>query len=279
MLIIENMRDLFLLIFSALLFMAGCASPTAVVTPRQAETGSITADPVTEMTGRMEFHENSGFYYKFEYDDQNLYIQMATSDPAVQRKIVYFGFTVWTDRTGEQKKSQGFRFPVVMTVPQESSRGSGPGPVAAGLNSSLEWADKIELIGIYGNSVRRVKRRDSRIRVVANFDDDVLIYKAVVPYQVLKHGYDPAEGAGKMSIGFETGHFEPEEVQKRETTPGMRNPGNGMRPRGGMPGTMQGGMQGRMIDRDQWAAQRSVMNAMSRPTRLWIDIEFLSDNN
>lgn len=273
------MRNLFLLVFPAIIFITGCASPTAFVTPNKSETELFAADVVKEMTGRMEFHENSGFYYKFEYDDQNLYIHMATEDPAVQRKIVYFGFTVWTDRSGEQEKNQGFAFPLGMSVTRESSQGSGTGPIAAGLSSLLKRADEIELIRIYGNSVRNVKRRDSRIRVESKLEDGFLVYRAVVPYEVLEYRYDPAEGNGKMSIGFETGHFEPEPAQRRDTAPGMRNPGNGMGPRGGMPGQMPGGMQGRTMDRDHWVAQQSVMNSMTRPTRLWIDLEFVSVNN
>jgi hypothetical protein len=259
-----------------MLLISGCSTPTAFVSPRSAEDRLFTTVP--GMTEKMEFHENSRLFYKFEYDEENLYLLLATSDETLKRKISYFGFTVWTDRTGSQSKDQGFRFPTGISI-QPDSPGSGRMPVQApvDIRSLLERANEIDLIGIYGSSVRTVKKRDSQIHTETRLIDSLLIYRAVVPFSLLKHGYSPLSEGGTMSLGFETGHFEASAPARRSRDYNGNGPG-GMQP-GGMSGRRPGYSTGRMNEREHFYAQRNEVSELSRPTRLWIDLAFQPEGN
>jgi hypothetical protein len=262
----------------AVMLISGCATPKAVVSPRSAEDRLVVNGFLPGMMETMEFHENSGLFYKFEYDKDNLYLLLATSDETLKRKISYFGFTVWTDKTGNQSKDQGFRFPTGITK-KENPPGSGMMPVQAPVDvkSLLERSDEIDLIGIYGNSVRTVKRRDSQIHTETRLIDSLLIYRAVVPFGLLKHGYSPVSGKGTMSIGFETGHLGASAPAGRSRDLSGNRPG-GMQP-GGMSGRRPGYSTGRMNEWEHLSAQRNEVSELSRPTRLWINLEFKHGNN
>ncbi len=261
----------------AVLFLSGCKTPTAIVNLRQAEDDLTIAGFDSGITERMEFHENSGFFYKFDYDKENLYLILATSDEDLQRKIVFFGLAVWTDRTGGHNKNQGFRFPPADNL-LNNQQVMAPARSPDDLRSLLERTDKIELIGIYGNSVRTVKRRDSQIRINAGFVDDVLIYRATVPFGLLEHGYSPA-GRGKMSIGLETGHLEAPSSARRAQDFDGRRPADRRRPQSGMSGRMPGQSPGMMTDWSRMEAQRAAAGNLSRPARLWIDLDFVRTGN
>jgi hypothetical protein len=266
------MRKISLLLPVILLFLSGCTTPRAFVSSMEAGNESIIRSSFSpDMTDRMELHENSGIFYKFEHDRDNLYLVFATSDETVKRKIAYFGLTVWIDREGKKDKKQGFRFPKGFAAPQ-NDQGVRVQVPAQDMAKLLEIADEIDLIGIYGNSVRTVKRRDSQVRADARIIDDMLVYKAVVPFGLLKHGYSPLNGKQTMSIGLETGHQETSAPDRRGREMDGRRPGGGIYPPG--MGGMQGPYQGRMIER-QMEDRRNETGNLSRPTRLWLDLEFL----
>ena len=267
------MRNLLFIFPVVMLFVFGCATPEAVVTSREVVDEFTIAGFSPGMTDRMEFHENSGFYYKLERDRDNLYLLLATSDLVLQRKIIYFGLTIWTDRTGNHNKNQGFRFPVAGQARPLYLFGP-EAQTETDFNILLNRAGEIDLIGIYGSSVRTVKRRDSRIRVDASIQDDFLVYKAVVPFGLLKHGFNPEADNGKMSLGIETGSLEASSQERRARDFDERRPGGGIRQPGGMTGRMPGQAPGRMPVSEQAPEQRSDMNLLSRPTRLWVDLSF-----
>jgi hypothetical protein len=271
------MKNFIAVLFTVLIITSGCTTPTAVVTQRQTTQNALAFAPGSGSEELLTHNERTGFAYAFEYDNNNMYIYMTTSDQDLQRKIVYFGLTVWIDRTGGNNKVQGFRFPLnanmPVTIRQEGSPGSRNTLSGPGLNSILSRADEIELIGIYGSSVRKVRKRDSRIRVNTEITDSILIYQAVIPYEVLEFGFNPLDGNETISIGFETGHFEAPSAGRSQI------PYDGGRQTGGMgyPGgrQMPGQYPGRMPERDQMAQRNSVFGNLTKPTRLWIDLEFL----
>jgi hypothetical protein len=275
------MRNVITVIISALI-ISGCSAPTAVVSPRQATQNALSFTSGSGFEDRLTHNERTGFAYAFEYDNNNMYLYMTASDQELQRKIVYFGLTIWIDRTGGNNKVQGFRFPLSANIPvrtnQEASPGSRNALSGPGLNSILSRADEIELIGIYGSSVRKVRKRDSRIRVNTEIKDSILIYKAVIPYEVLEFGFNPLVGNNTISVGFETGHFEAPSAGRSQIpydqgrqTGGMGYPGRSGR-------QMPGQYPGRMPERDQMANRNSVFGSLTKPTRLWIDLEFLEES-
>lgn len=266
------MRKILWLFPLVMAFVAGCSAPRALVTGRE------TVDEVsrkgfnTEIAEKMEFHENSGILYKFESDKDNLYLLFATSDPALQRKIAWFGLTVWIDRSGDRKKDQGFRFPVADAY-RTPLLATLQGGLPHNINSMLSNAGDIELIGIYGSSSRTVKRRDSQVKAEAFMKDDFLVYKAVVPFGVLKHRFHPADGNGKMSVGLESGYLDNSARERRTQEYDGRSRGGNMPYPGGTGGRMPGQVPGRIPGAEHDTEARAP-GSLTRPTRLWIELDF-----
>lgn len=273
------MRLISILFFLALILISSCSVPVAIVEPRRADREVLTEEIQNGLPARMTLHEGSGFYYGFEYDRNNLYLRLATSDPEVKTKIAYFGLTVWIDREGDKNKVQGFTFPKAAKIPtasQSSTRRSGTGRPAEGItiSSVLRRAEEIDLIGIYGTSVRTVKMRDSRIRAETGLVEDFLVYEATIPFEMLEYGYDPGRSGTGISVGLETGHLEMPRSSDRQRPPQGRTGGDGMRRPGGMTGQYPGQYPGRIPDRSMMDQRPSDINKLSRPTRLWLTLEF-----
>ncbi len=256
------------------LALAGCSTPRAVVSEKEAGKHRLTNEEKVGLTEQMGYHEQSEFYYLFEYDNSNLYITLATFNQNLQRKIAQFGFTVWIDRTGGKNKEQGFRFPRGARITGDPSgrdinlsmMGYKIGPV----NALLERADEVDLIGIYGSSTRTLRMRDSQIRVSAERIENMLFYEAVVPFELLKFGFNPLAGRTSMNIGLETGFFELPSSSRSAA------PDYGRRPRGGTTpgGRMSGQVPQRFPDSGMMQQRSENMGELSRPTRLWLELEF-----
>ena len=145
-------------------------------------------------------------------------------------------------------------------------------PDGGTVKAALDRTDEIELIGIYGSSTRKVKMRDSRIRVSAEIVKDELIYEAVSPYEMLQFGFNPLTNNGSMSIGFETGYFKPAPMGRRQMMPDNDWQRGGMTPGRGR--QMPGQAAGRMPERAQSAPSGAALGELSKPTRLWISLDF-----
>lgn len=262
-------------VFVSLILLAGsCTMPTALVSFRDKQKTTPPVSPAGLEEGSMTYDKRSGFSWLFQYDDKNLYLNLAAADRDLQRKIVFFGMTVWIDRDGGKNTGQGFTYPIGFRLPVAPGQGLGARPGRSfspqDMESALKLAEEIDLIGIYGSSTRRVKVRDSRIRTEARIIDDVLFYSAVIPYEVLQFGYSPVSSGTPVSIGLETGRFEPPSSSRRQEPDDARRGGGGMRPAGGMTGQTPGRMPyaGPADQRD------TNMGALSRSTKLWIMLEF-----
>ena len=260
------MRNSLLLPVLLFMFITGCSTTKTIVDFRQKEAGIITAKEFApEITEEMEFDERSSIYYKLEHDNENLYLLLAISDNIVQRKIIFFGLTVWTDKTSSRNKNQGFRFPL-------GSGGNFTGrPVEspADFQILLDRFDEIELIGIYGSSVRKVRTRDSQIRTNISIADDFLIYKAIIPFGLLEHRLNPVGLAKTMSLGIETGHLDLSSSRRR---------GDSQMPRSGMHPVTGGGIYRPtypgLPDRNRMEDRHNEIQNLSRPSRLWVELEF-----
>ena len=283
------MRIIKTFLLLAILIHSGCSMPTALVAPKTEQRAPLKEEVKDGLPEGMQYHEKTGFSYEFQYDKDNLYLKLATRNPDDIRKIVYFGFSVWIDRNGEKNQVQGFRFPRDARLSQverpagrsQGTAGTSQGTTGrasvGGLNSVLERADEIDLIGIYGTATRTVKMRDSRIRVKAEIADDILTYEAVIPFEMLEFGHNPLAAHSNMSIGLKTGHFEAPSRSDRQRPPqtrtgdgtGRRGPGQGQ-----YPGQYPGRDPGSMPDRSMMESRSSEMGRLSRPTSLWIALEF-----
>jgi hypothetical protein len=244
-----------------LLVLTGCAGiPKAIVIPGQTGIKTVSGDDLKEM---MVFNERTGFSYTFGYDKDNLFIYLMAEDAALQKKIAYHGFAVWIDRSGEKNREQGFRFPVGLN--QDHYRPEN-------IESALGLAGTVELIGIYGSSSRKVKMRDSQVRVRAEIVDGLLLYRAVVPFELLRFG--TIEPGTLVKIGLETGFQAASRGEGRQIHQDGRMAGGGMGPRGRRPGDMMPGHTSRMPDRGYMHTPRIGTDELSKPSSLWIELEF-----
>jgi hypothetical protein len=273
------MKNLITVLITAFIISAGCSAPAAVVTSRQSTQNARAFPAFIGIEEPLTLNERTGFAYTFGYDNNNIYLYITASDQELQSKIAFFGLTIWIDRTGGKNKIQGFRFPLNAYMPVINSREVRPGSRVelseVNLNNMLKRADEIELIGIYGSSVRKVRKRDSRIRVNAEIKDSILIYQAVIPYEVLEFGFNPVDGNKTLSVGLETGHFEAPSAGRSQIPYDRGRQAGGMGYPGRGAGQMPGQYPGRMPEREQMTQRSSVFGNLSRPTRLWIDLEFL----
>ncbi len=279
------MRIIKTFLLLAIIIFSGCSMPAAIVAPKAEQRAALSEEVKDGLPEGMQYHEKTGLSYELQYDKDNLYLKLATSDPDDIRKIVYFGFSVWIDRKGEKNQDQGFRFPRAARLSQlerPTGRSHGTAGTSQGttgragvgdLNSVLERADEIDLTGIYGTATRTVKMRDSRIRVKAEIADDILTYEAVIPFEMLEFGYNPLAAHSNMSIGLKTGHFEAPSRSDRQRPPQTRT-GDGIGRRGPGQGQYPGQYPGRTPDRSIMESRSSEMGRLSRPTSLWIALEF-----
>jgi hypothetical protein len=246
-----------------LLVLTGCSVPKATVTPGQASA----VKPLTDaaLKEKMVYNERTGFGYAIEHDKDNLIIYLTAEDQNLQRKMAYFGFTVWIDRTGGKNREQGFRHPLGLNMDHYRPED---------IESALKLAGDVELIGIYGSSSRIVKMRDSRVRINTQIIDGLLFYRAVVPFELLRSGYDPVGSGSRLSIGLETGYLVTPRDGGRQMPQDGRMTGSGMGPRGGRPGAMMPGQGYRMPERGYMPAGRMETNELSKASSLWIDLEF-----
>lgn len=253
---------------------AGCSSPKAVVTKKTAESHPFYTGTLDASLDGLIYNERTDLHYHIEYDDRNLYLTLATSNQDIQRKIGYFGFTVWVDRDGSRNENQGFRYPLSAWLPsvagEDRINASRMGLKGGSISALLEKSDEIELIGIYGSSSRTVKKRDSRIRVKAEIIDGILVYESVIPFEVLKHGFGNPDKKTVMSLGLETGYFRPPPPGRGQQSQDARRPTGGMR----QPAGASGQMPGRVPDRGLMNRGFENMETLSRPTRLWLELEF-----
>ncbi len=270
------MKITFLILTLGFFVLSGCRTPTAFVSEREPDKMALSKKTTEDLITYMEFDEKSSFYYDFEYDNENLYLNIATKDLALKRKIVNFGFTVWIDREGGKEREQGFRHPVGVATPaefREKMRRHEPkeGHLLGDLRPALERADEIELIGIYGESVRKVKLRDTRIRIKTEIVEGVLFYEAKIPFDVLEIEYDPVSEKASIGIGLETGYLEQPSDPDREMPPGAE-PGGRTRPPRGMPG----GAPRQMPHPDLLRERSEEIEELRKPTELWIKLKFPS---
>jgi len=59
-------------------------------------------------------------------DEEFLYVHLSTSDPELSMQIINFGFTLWLDPLGTQKKAVGLQFPVIQMPPPPPREGNPP---------------------------------------------------------------------------------------------------------------------------------------------------------
>lgn len=219
--------------------------------------------------------------YLVTNDTENLYIHMKIYEISAVRKILDFGFTVWIDVNGKNKKNRGVQFPLPQSdrmstlqfdINQDKKRGEG-----RERRPSLDKNYNIGLIGFNntGEKTMNVANDDSHIEGLMRFNESQeLEYSLKIPF----HEIGLINNQNKIiSLNMESGASK---VESQNRGPGgsgsSRGPG-GSGGLGGAPGGMQGGHGG---GRQGGAPQMQQSQDMTTPLKIKIKkIELLFEES
>jgi hypothetical protein len=178
-----------------------------------------------------------------------LAFDFAVNDQITQRKIMMFGSKIWIDITGKKKKRRGVMFPIGMKefegmAPQGNMQGEMKrDPNKQGGDMFNERKHKmanrmktIEIIGIYDELNGLINTwMESNIFAAVEFDElGMMYYRIEIPFSILNLDYELLKYTD-ISLIFESGYLDINEMQNKGMHPGGRPPGGGMRPGDGPP--------------------------------------------
>lgn len=190
--------------------------------------------------GKVWYDNNSKTWCSIHNNDKALYIQLVIADPLQQQKVIENGIEIWIDAKGKKKKSTGIAFPLPAkpsaagsNQPSFDQRTAPPAPTPSTgkqaptqlLKSRLSMQREMQLTGFL-NELNGVQNCDhpSGLHVSMQFDNDTLVYQAVIPFQTMT-----------KPIGFNT-----------PVSIGIIQKGRLLQPSGDMPGFGEPGEEGMM---------------------------------
>ena len=190
------------------------------------------------------YNKDSKILYLVTNDNKNLYIHLKAIDNTSQKKILNFGFTVWVDTQGKNKKQLGIKYPLAkadrmppLQIENQQNRNRLQPDNSQLLNQSLQ----IELIG-FNNTKESdfiLAKNNSDINGEMNFlKNGELQYLLTIPYKRL--GIDINNSL--ISLNMESGSLDIDNYSQRPSGGGGMNGGKGTG--GGRKQGMGGGRQG-----------------------------------
>lgn len=220
----------------------------------------------SEWAGALTYFEKTKLAYAFCNDSSNLYLCFVF-EPEIRQQVVMFGFTVWLDATGHEKKTFGVRFPIGLfnfddtAMPDPMAMRENPERFQSQLALMLR---EVEVFGPEKDDRNRFNHSGIFGLQAAGVESfGTLFCELKIPLAVATgHPYAIGTEAGKtMSIGFEMGTMNREKMRQRMgersgpmgggRPPGGMPPGGGV-PGGGRAGGMEGGSPGgRRPDQDE----------------------------
>lgn len=255
------------------------AGETQEVTSRW-RIGEIKIDGAdSEWAGGLTYLEKEKLAYAISNDSSAIYLCLVF-DREIQRQANLFGFTIWLDATGKNKKTFGVRYPLGMfnfdreAVPDPMLMREGPEALHAQM---VQMRDEIEVIGPDKDDRNRFAANSSfGIQAACAGAPDTLMCELKIPLQVAP-GRPYAIGAGPgqtLSLGFEMGEMNREQRRERmgQRGGGMGGgrPGGGMPPGGGVPGG--GRRPGGMGDGPPGGMPREGGMEMPKPFKIWLPL-------
>lgn len=198
------------------------------------------------------YHKKGKLMYLVSNDKENLYIHMKIMDISTVRKILDFGFTVWVDANGTNKKTLGIKFPLAkkermpgLHIDQRKSQSRVQIP-------SLDAKYSIGLIGFDDSGNNSIIDADLEADVNGSIgfsEYNELEYSLKFPLQ--KMGISTLENkiislnleSGSLDINNSESRPSGEQAMQAGASRGGQGGGRGGR-QGGRPGGGSGGMQG-----------------------------------
>ncbi|MDZ7288401.1 MAG: hypothetical protein ONB44_00525 [candidate division KSB1 bacterium] len=199
-----------------------------------------------EWTEAITYLEKEKLGFGIKNDSTALYLCLKF-DREIQRQAMMYGFTIWFDPSGKNKKAFGIRFPIGMMNYDDESMLDPMLPVEDGGGRQRQFAEmlrEVEVLGPGKDDRNRFSSAGSfNILAAASESPSELVCELKIPLQSAP-GRPYAIGAElgqTLSVGFEMGEWNRDKMRER-----MRRAG-GVRPPGGFPpGSMPpgGGMRG-----------------------------------
>ncbi|HKL38325.1 MAG TPA: hypothetical protein VJ876_05465 [Bacteroidales bacterium] len=207
----------FVLLGLLLLVAGGCTNTIRRLSSTPQPEKPIVDAVLDDWEGKLEYDPKSHFFYGITHDRENIYLALQVKHPAVQRKIMAFGMTVWYDTTGRREKAQGIRYPVPvkerMPTPEAENTDLPLRTRQAQPKNSrryLRTTDKDHMLLLHfdGKERQRIaieKAKSIQARVRTDTSVGVL-YELRVPFREL---YGSAlKEEKKLSIGIVTGFLD-----------------------------------------------------------------------
>ncbi|MGH7599084.1 MAG: STN domain-containing protein [bacterium] len=204
----------------------------------------------TEWTEAITYLEKEKLGFGLKNDSSDLYICLKF-DRAIQRQAMMFGFTLWFDPAGKNKKAFGVRFPIGMMNFESEFMPDPMTPMDEGDERPKQFTAmlrEVEVLGPEKDDRNRFLAGSSFGIQAATFDSPAgLVCELKIPLQgAAGRPYAIAAALGQtLSLGFEMGEIDREKMRERMGREG--GPFGGGRPQGGMPpggGTRGGRFRG-----------------------------------
>ncbi len=232
------------------------------------ESCTITAAP--EIDARVEdwpvewsLDPDGKFLYNICNDAENLYVRIKVADATTQRKIGLFGFTLWLDPSGKKKSKLGLKYPMgvhdkkddeLPVLPDNAKRGELE-------RNLLRDVEVLEFIGLADDPIvsSRLGLMNGLQILIAATEDAAYAYEVKIPFKAFRIKKSEVE---VLSIGFETGRFEPKtKVQTANT--------------GASPNSLSArnsGMYGNSYYQQAFYGS-GAQSEMMKPTKLWVTVK------
>jgi hypothetical protein len=150
----------------------------------------------------------AGLYYFISNDNDNVYLELRTSDKAVQERIFKEGLTIWINMDDKDQAKMGIRFPLGSQNQNVSKRRGNSGNSAEpDTMSMISMANTIELIGFISEQARRFPAQNpDNFNGYVKFERGLFYYRMVMPIAKLPiRNSRQGNGAMPFSLGFEYG--------------------------------------------------------------------------
>ncbi len=233
----------------------------------------------------LTFYDKLNALVGVENDNKFLYLCFVTTDQQLQNKILRMGLTVWFDKTGNNEKKFGIKFPIGFSgMNSQNFTGERYNPDQGERPNPQEINDRIlknqtdmEFVGANNEEVRLPIVQLKGVELKIGIKDSRLVYEMKIP---LTHagGYDyaiSADTGSVISVGLETGKVN---FNKGE--------GRGIqRPNGGGEGGFGGGMEGGGDDfggggmeggRGGYERARNFNPSALQPLDFWAEVKLAS---
>ncbi len=265
------------LVFAALaLSLTGCGDQNISSKWR---TQNLTIDGSDSDWGNsLTFYDKLNALVGVENDDKFLYLCLVTTDQQLQNKILRMGLTVWFDKTGNNEKKFGIKFPIGFSgMNRQNYTGERYNPQQGERPNPQEINDRIlkdqtdmEFVGAKNEEIRLPIAQLKGVALKLGLKDGRLVYEMRIP---LTHagGFDyaiSADTGSVISVGLETGKMSFDKSRNR----GFGRPSGG---EGGFGGGMEGGddFGG---GREGYERARNFNPSNFQPLDFWAEVKLAS---